>query len=110
MGAFALKRYTYEDYLKWPDIPRYELIDGIPYLLTTPNTLHAEITGELCGQLWHSLKGKPCKVYHAPIDVRLFVDIFNSGDSVVQPDIIVVRSTNRPACRNIGWWTRYIRW
>ena len=82
------KRYTYADYLTWDDDVRYELIDGVPYMMSAPTIAHQEIVGELFGQLRDFLKGKPCKPFVSPIDVRLNFE--NRDDIVVQPDIIVV--------------------
>ncbi|WCN39022.1 hypothetical protein [Aneurinibacillus uraniidurans] len=32
---FGLKRkYTYQDYLRWSDDERWELIDGVPYAIS----------------------------------------------------------------------------
>ena len=53
-----------------------------------PNQRHQEISGELFGQLRDYLKGKSCKVLHAPFDVRL--NAANGDDAVVQPDLLVV--------------------
>ena len=80
----ALK-YTYDDYLALDDDEnRYELIDGVIYMMTMPSLQHQEISGSLFNQLYNFLKGNPCKVYHPPFDVRL------SDNTVVQPDIMVV--------------------
>ena len=82
------EHYTYADYLTWDDDARYELIDGIPYMLASPNTAHQRICMALSNQLYDFLKGKPCEVFAAPYDVRL-----NAGeddDTVVQPDLLVV--------------------
>ena len=90
MEALQLKRYTYEEYAKWPEQPRYELIDGIPYLMASPGRKHQEISSNLMIEIGSKLKGKPCKPYHAPFDVRLFPTPFGGGDTVVQPDILVI--------------------
>jgi Uma2 family endonuclease len=82
-------RYTYEDYLSWNDGARYELIDGIAYMMSpAPNRAHQEISGELNRQLSNFLKGKKCKAYAAPFDVRLSGE--DDKATVVQPDITVV--------------------
>jgi len=81
-------RYTYSDYLQWDDDKRRELIDGVPYLMAAPNWRHQEISGNLYDQFKAFLKGKPCKVYYAPLDVRLNADTLD--DTVVQPDLIIV--------------------
>ena len=82
------KGYTYEDYITWDDDIRYELIDGVAYAMASPSQNHQEISMEFSIQLGNFLKGKPCKVFHAPFDVRLNADSYD--DTVVQPDILVV--------------------
>ena len=87
------QRYTYEDLLNWDDGIRYELYDGQPVALASPSDVHQEISMELATQFHTYLKGKRCKVYAAPFDVRLFEA---SGDGpeeveyVLQPDLTVV--------------------
>ena len=82
------RKYTYSDYLTWDDDNRYELIDGEVYMLAAPSLAHQEISGNLFIQIHTYLKGKTCKVYSAPCDVRLNDD--TKDDTVVQPDMIVV--------------------
>jgi len=89
MGNLAEQRgYTYEDYLKWDDGVRYELIDGTAYAMASPSRLHQEVSREILTQLSVFLRGGACRVFHAPFDVRLNFDSFD--DIVVQPDILVV--------------------
>jgi len=82
---------TYADYEKWElkDGERYELIDGVPYMMAAPSTRHQTVGGELFRQIANFLKGKPCRVFHAPFDVRLFGK-GNMERTVVQPDVLVV--------------------
>ena len=82
------KHYTYADYMSWDDDERWELIEGVPYLMSAPTSQHQEILGELFGQIWTFLKGKPCKVILAPFDVRLYAD--TTDDTVVQPDLQII--------------------
>ena len=82
------KSYTYEDYLTWDDNIRWELIDGVPYMMAGPNTAHQEILSNLHYLLKHYLRGKHCKIYTAAFDVRLNADTLDN--SVVQPDIMIV--------------------
>ena len=82
------KKFTYRDYIKWGDDIRYEIIDGIAYAMAAPSQAHQETSRELLTQLAVYLKGKPCKAFHAPFDVRLNYDTYD--DIVVQPDILVV--------------------
>jgi Uma2 family endonuclease len=83
------KHYTYSDYVNWGEEDRYELINGTPYMMSpAPSLAHQSIIGELHLQLANFLKGKPCKVFMAPCDVRL--NAHDRDDSVVQPDLLVV--------------------
>ena len=87
------KRYTYADYLQWPDDTRYELIDGEVFRLApTPLIEHQEVAGEVYCQLRNQLDGKACRPYIAPVDVRLpRKDEADAAiDTVVQPDVLVV--------------------
>jgi Uma2 family endonuclease len=85
-------KYTYADYLKWPEDVRYELIDGLAYLMAGPDRAHQEIVGEIFAQLHAALAGKPCRPYVAPFDVRLPKpgQADEQADTVVQPDVLVV--------------------
>ena len=82
--------YTYADYLTWDDSQRWEIIDGRAYLMASPNEIHQDISVELTTQFREFLRGKPCKVFHAPFDVRLFPKRGNKDKYVVQPDLMVV--------------------
>jgi len=82
------RKYTYSDYLKWDDDIRYELIDGVPYAMSAPTVKHQGTLGNLFAQLHSFLKGKQCKVYLSPFDVRL--NAATLDDTVVQPDIVVI--------------------
>ena len=89
------KRFTYADYESWDDHDsngnpiRYELIDGIAYLMSAPSTAHQSILGELFKQFAIFLTGKSCRVFVAPYDVCLN-SLGDEDDTVVQPDILVV--------------------
>ncbi|MDD3582137.1 MAG: Uma2 family endonuclease [Desulfobacca sp.] len=87
------KRYTYADYLKWPEGERWELIEGIPYNMTpAPSTAHQLVLGELFRQISTFLLDKDCLPFVAPFDVRLKEadETDEQISSVVQPDISVV--------------------
>jgi Uma2 family endonuclease len=86
MEALKRKYYTYEEWMSLDDNVLSELIDGQIVMMAPPSMRHQKISGELHGLLWMFLKGKPCKVFHAPFGVRLAAD----EDTVVLPDITVV--------------------
>jgi len=100
--ALALKDnnlYCYGDYLAWPDDVRYELIDGHAYLMSPPgpDLPHQDIAGEIYFQVRQALQGKPCRVFIAPLDVRLPKQNEADAqiDTVVQPDVMVVCSPEK---------------
>ncbi|MHB8064345.1 MAG: Uma2 family endonuclease [Ruminiclostridium sp.] len=86
------RKYTYADYLKWPEGERWEIIDGIPYMQAAPLWQHQSISGELHRQISNYLVEKPCRVFAAPFDLCLAE--YNENDEeitrIVQPDIVVV--------------------
>jgi len=88
-GNLALKKaYTYADYALWDSDIRWELIDGIPYAMGAPTSDHQTISGNFFAQLHNHLRGKTCRVFSAPFDVRLN---YSKGDTtVVQPDLVVI--------------------
>jgi len=82
------KLYTYSDYITWDDDKRWELIDGVPYMMSAPTRMHQNISRNLFRQFDRFLENKPCEVYYAPFDVRLNADTLD--DTVVQPDLLIV--------------------
>lgn len=87
------KALTYADYLVLPESSkRYELIGGEFWLMAGAGRLHQRTVGEMAFQLTGQLKGKPCRLFLAPFDVRLAEagDAPNFESNVVQPDLLVV--------------------
>ena len=87
MGERALTtvHYTWSDYQQLPDEPRVEIIAGEIFDMSpAPSMRHQSIAFELSLQLGGFFKGKPCKPFAAPVDVKL------SDEDVVQPDLLVV--------------------
>jgi len=88
-----LERHTYGEYLGWPEDVRYELIQGEAYLMgPAPDLAHQDVAGEVYRQVANQLSGKPCRVFIAPVDVRLPMasEADEDVDTVVQPDVLVV--------------------
>lgn len=75
---------TYEDYCNWDDEQRWELIDGHPYLMSSPTSLHQMVSMALAANLFKFFPGSPCRLIAAPMDVKL------ASHDVVQPDLLVV--------------------
>lgn len=92
-------KYTYEDYLSWPDDKRFEIIDGVIYDMTpAPLRIHQKISLKLSMQFANYLDDKKCELYYSPFDVLLP----KSQDekeanitTVVQPDISVICDLNK---------------
>lgn len=84
MEAPKTTRYTWTDYRCWDDGRRWELLDGVAYLMSGPRTLHQAVIGSFYVAMTRALRGRTCSVYLSPLDVRL------SDHDVVQPDLMVV--------------------
>ena len=89
------KQYTYADYLTWRFDERVELIRGwINRMSPAPLVRHQIISMALSNEVYVYLKGKQCKVFAAPFDVRLTnkrKSLPNKSiTSVVQPDLSII--------------------
>ncbi len=94
MGALPKEKkyFTYADYKEWElaEGERFEVIRGEAFAMAAPNAGHQAILAALVSQFYIFLEDKPCEVYPAPYDVRLFYKEDESDDTIVQPDIVVV--------------------
>jgi Uma2 family endonuclease len=99
------QHHTYADYLKWSREYGDELIDGAAYVREPPSParLHQEIVVELSHQLISALEGKPCRVYVAPLDIRLpkSTEEDDQVDTVVQPDVFIVSELQKLDARGM---------
>lgn len=94
-----IQHHTYADYIIWSADSGNEVIDGVAYIREppSPSRFHQEIVLELGRQVSNSLAGRPVRAYIAPLDVRLPK---NGGaddeiDTVVQPDVLIVRDLKK---------------
>ena len=88
------EKYSYADYLTWPDEFRCEIIDGVIYDMSpAPSWNHQSIAGEIFVIFSNFLRGKSCTPFIAPVDVR-FMAISDTPDenvyTTVQPDVGVI--------------------
>lgn len=84
------KKISYEEFM---DISansdlRMEYINGELIIMSSPDTNHQNISGNLHIILRNYLKGKPCKVFYSPFDVHLMKKDINTPD-VLQPDLLI---------------------
>jgi Uma2 family endonuclease len=80
-------RFTYEDFLLFPDDgKRHEIIDGEHYVTPSPNLRHQDLVGRLHLAIGNHLAQHPAagRVFLAPFDV-----VFSFYD-VVEPDLLFV--------------------
>ena len=81
--------YSYADYLKWTFTERVELLKGKIFQMSSPSRVHQDLSSFMHIAIGDYLKGKNCKVYSAPFDVRLPRKSKDDKDiiTVLQPDI-----------------------
>jgi len=90
------ERFTYQDYISWPEDERWELINGVAYNMSpAPSVAHQRIAIRFATILENNLKGKSCIPFIAPTDVVL------SESDIVQPDIFVMCDKSKITKKNI---------
>lgn len=85
--------YTYADYLKWKFEERLELFRGKIFKMGAPNTMHQTVVLNLGRDFSNYLKGKTCRVFVAPYDIRLPSKGRTRDEeitTVLQPDVCVI--------------------
>jgi Uma2 family endonuclease len=92
--------YSYADYLTWKFQERIELLKGRIFKMSpSPNVLHQQVSMGMTKHLLYLLKDKPCKLFSAPFDVRLYDAKKSKGNAdiftVVQPDLCVICDPNK---------------
>ena len=98
------RRFTYADYLQWPDGERWELIDGNAYAMApAPTISHQTLVLNIAKQIDDALDGAPCRALIAPVDVLLPAtdEADEQTTTVVQPDILVVCDPAKLTERNV---------
>ncbi len=89
------KTYTYADYLGWRFTEFVELLKGKLFPMSAPLEIHQRISWNLGFEMGKHFESKPCRLYAAPFDVRLYdrkKSVGSDADiyTVVQPDICVI--------------------
>ena len=86
-----------ENFDTFEDENQTESLDGAHAMPKPQSPRHQRVAGNLYGELYLLLKGKPCNVFHAPFDVRL--NPSDKNDPVVQPDILVICDRSKIGAR-----------
>jgi Uma2 family endonuclease len=85
LPATEKKKYTYQDYLKFSNDVRYEIIEGNLIIVPAPNSSHQNISRNIelliCDYIYKNNLGE---VFHAPYDVIL------DNNNIIQPDILYI--------------------
>lgn len=87
------KKYSYTDYLTWPEGERWEIIGGVPLLQAAPTWQHQSISTELSRQFANYLQGKECRVFTSPFDLCIPESIEEDDEAIsniFQPDLVIV--------------------
>jgi len=83
--AQLAESFTWKDYRAWPDETRWELLGGTAIAMSpSPGVRHQALATRIGGVFSGFFKGKNCRPFVAPLDVKL------SEHDVVQPDLLVV--------------------
>jgi Uma2 family endonuclease len=93
-GVVYRRVYTYVDFITWPDDIRAEIVNGIVCPMPPPAIRHQNVVLEIATQIKAAFKGKPHKVYIAPVAVRLFPRPDGSDTTVFEPDVVVLKDTS----------------
>jgi Uma2 family endonuclease len=81
-------KLTYDDYVLMPDDgQRHELIDGEHYVVPAPALFHQFVSGNI-----HMALGAYVRAHNLGVLAYAPVDVIFSHESVVQPDLVFVRS------------------
>lgn len=98
------KKYTYADYLTWPEGEHWEIINGTAYMQSAPSWQHQSISRELMLQFGEYLRDKTCQVFASPFDLRLPEKNEKDEDTtfVVQPDLTII--CDREGLKGTGYY------
>jgi Uma2 family endonuclease len=78
-------RFTYAEYVTWPDVERWEIVDGRAYDMTpSPSIRHQRTVGQIFFVMEQALQGHRC----TPCVAR--ADVISSDHDVVQRGVFVV--------------------
>lgn len=99
MTVATRKKYTYSDFLKFPDDGnRHEILDGEWFMTPPPTPDHQRVVSNLLRLLGTHVRSRRLgEVFPSPIGVRL------SAHDVVQPEVLFVSRARRSIERRDGF-------
>ena len=78
-------RFTWADYQSWAEDERWEVIGGEAFAMSPgPTSRHQHVCLKIGAELDRYFRGKSCRPFISPMDVKL------SDEDIVQPDVLVV--------------------
>ncbi|MHB1681688.1 MAG: Uma2 family endonuclease [Bacilli bacterium] len=82
------KKYTFTDMETWEEPERFELIDGVPFLLASPSVEHEDVSTQLRTVFNRYVREKKpeCRVYGDPAGILLD----ENEKNFVRPDLFVI--------------------
>ncbi len=90
MAELSIKPMTVEDFLRWeedqPEAPRFELIDGVPHMMSPERIRHTDVKGAAfvaLGRALGRLDRSDCRVFTEGVTVPI------QSHSAYKPDISV---------------------
>jgi len=92
------RKYTYAQYITWPEEERWEIFDGVPYMQSAPTWQHQSISRELLLQFGQFLRNTSCRVFAAPFDLCIPENNDEKDEdisNILQPDIVIVCDQGR---------------
>jgi Uma2 family endonuclease len=92
MDEVTLRRMTVAEFFEWEpgDEERYELVEGVPVMMTGASARHDQIVLNILGQLWLQLRGSAHRAFTDDIA------IMTPGGNVRRPDAGVNRGPLEP--------------
>jgi len=84
MASEPRQRLTIQEYLAFEreSETRSEYLDGEMFAMAAPSRFHSFIAGNLFGQIWAQLRGRPCEVHQETLRVRTPSGLFAYPDVV----------------------------
>lgn len=98
MNLTKEKVWTYDEYYKFNDNNRYEVLNGELIMVPAPDSNHQRISRNIEFKIFGLLKKHSIgEVFNAPYDVIL------DDKSIVQPDILLVLNNNKDKIKKRGF-------